>query len=182
MWPAGRRVLERCLPPGHQFCLGCYLCSATKSCLTLQPQGLQHIRLPCPPPSPRVCSDSCPLSQRCHLILCHPPLLLPSIFPRIRVFSSESALCSRQTKYWSFSCGFVLVAHVLEAEQWTTWTPVSGSLLKQSVLKVHPCGGGCQCLLLFKSEYRPFRWENRWTTCCLPTIRQRARAPVQNAL
>ena len=38
-----------------------------------------------------------------HLILCHPPLLLPSIFPSIRVFSNESALRIRQPKYWSFS-------------------------------------------------------------------------------
>ena len=37
-----------------------------------------------------------------HLILCH-PLLLPSIFPSIRVFSNESALCIRWPKYWSFS-------------------------------------------------------------------------------
>ena len=38
-----------------------------------------------------------------HLILCHPFLLLPSIFPSIRVFSSESALCVMWPKYWSFS-------------------------------------------------------------------------------
>ena len=38
-----------------------------------------------------------------HLILCHPLLLLPSIFPRIRVFSNESVLYIRWPKYWSFS-------------------------------------------------------------------------------
>ena len=38
-----------------------------------------------------------------HLILCCPPLLLPSIFPSIRVFSNESVLHIRWTKYWSFS-------------------------------------------------------------------------------
>ena len=38
-----------------------------------------------------------------HLILCHPPLLQPSMFPSIRVFSNESALCIRCPKYWSFS-------------------------------------------------------------------------------
>ena len=38
-----------------------------------------------------------------HLILCHSLLLLPSIFPSIRVFSNESALCMRWPKYWSFS-------------------------------------------------------------------------------
>ena len=38
-----------------------------------------------------------------HLVLCCPLLLLPSIFPNIRVFSNESALCIRWPKYWSFS-------------------------------------------------------------------------------
>ena len=38
-----------------------------------------------------------------HLTLCRPLLLLPSIFPSIRVFSNESALCIRWLKYWSFS-------------------------------------------------------------------------------
>ena len=38
-----------------------------------------------------------------HLILCHPPLLLPWIFPSIRVFSNKSVLCIRWPKYWSFS-------------------------------------------------------------------------------
>ena len=37
-----------------------------------------------------------------HLILCHPLLLLPSIFPNIRVFSNESVFCIRWPKYWSF--------------------------------------------------------------------------------
>ena len=38
-----------------------------------------------------------------HLILCHSLLLLPSVFPRIRIFSSESTLHIRWSKYWSFS-------------------------------------------------------------------------------
>ena len=78
------------------------------SCDSLRPHGLQHARVLCPPLSPRVCSDSCPLSQwwvmpSNHLILCHPLLLLPSILPSIRVFSSESALYIRWPKYWNFS-------------------------------------------------------------------------------
>ena len=40
-----------------------------------------------------------------HLILCRPLLLLPSVFPSIKVFSNESALCIRCPKYWSFSFG-----------------------------------------------------------------------------
>ena len=42
------------------------------------------------------------------LILCHPFLLLPSIFPSIRVFSSELALHIRWPKYWSFSFSFII--------------------------------------------------------------------------
>ena len=38
-----------------------------------------------------------------HLILCRPLLLLPSVFPCIRIFSNESTLCIRWSKYWSFS-------------------------------------------------------------------------------
>ena len=67
---------------------------------SLQPHGLQHARLPCPSPSPKSCSNSCPSS---HLILCCPLLLLPSIFPSIRVFSNESVFPIRWPKYWSFS-------------------------------------------------------------------------------
>ena len=38
-----------------------------------------------------------------HLILCHPLLLLPSVFPNIKVFSNKSVLCIRWPKYWGFS-------------------------------------------------------------------------------
>ena len=66
---------------------------------------MQHARPPCPSPTPGVYSSLCPLSQWCYptIILCHPLLLLPSNFPRIRVFSNESALCIRWPKYWCFS-------------------------------------------------------------------------------
>ena len=72
---------------------------------SLRPRGLQHTRLPCPSPTPGAYSDSYPLvvMPSNHLILCHPLLLPPSIFPSIMVFSSESVLCIRWSKYWSFS-------------------------------------------------------------------------------
>ena len=73
---------------------------------SLQPHGLQHPRLPCPSLSPRACSNSCPLSWWFHPTIstsCHPLLLLPSVFPSIRVFSNESALLIRWPKYWNFS-------------------------------------------------------------------------------
>ena len=72
---------------------------------SLQPYGLKHTRFPYPSPPLRICSNSCPFSQwwlSNHLILCH-PLLLTSVFPSIRVYSNELALCIRWPKYWSFS-------------------------------------------------------------------------------
>ena len=69
---------------------------------SLQPHGLQHARPPCPSPTPRAYSNSCPSSRWCHLILCRPLLLLSSIFPSIRVFSSESVLHIRWPEYWGF--------------------------------------------------------------------------------
>ena len=62
----------------------------------LQPHGLQDTRLPCPSSIESVMASN-------HLILCHPLLLPPLIFPSIRVFSNESVLCIRWPKYWRFS-------------------------------------------------------------------------------
>ena len=63
-------------------------------------------RLPCPSPSPRVHPNSCPVMPSNYFILCRPLLLLPSIFPSIRVFSNESALQIRWPEYCSFSFSF----------------------------------------------------------------------------
>ena len=66
----------------------------------------QHTRPPCLSPTSGVYPNPCPSSPVMpsnHLILCRPLLLLPSIFPSIRVFSNESALHIRWPKYWSFS-------------------------------------------------------------------------------
>ena len=80
-------------------------CSVAQLCPTLPPHGLQHVRLPCPSPSPELAQThvhrvgyaiqpSCPLP----LIL-----LLLSAFPSIRIFSSESALGIRWPNCWSFN-------------------------------------------------------------------------------
>ena len=83
----------------------CSCCSLAKSCPTLcdtmdcnkpgplsitNPQGLKFMSIELVMPSN-------------HLILCHPLILLPSIFPSIRILSNESALHIRWPKYWSFS-------------------------------------------------------------------------------
>ena len=70
---------------------------------TLWPLGLQHTRLPFTNSQGLLKLMSIELVMPSdHLILCHPLLLLPSIFPSIRVFSNESALRIRGPKYWSF--------------------------------------------------------------------------------
>ena len=80
-----------------------FSCSAMSNSLKLH--GLQHVRFPCPSISPRVSSNSCPLSQQWHLAILssHPLLLPPSIFSSIRVFPNELAFRIRLPKYWSFS-------------------------------------------------------------------------------
>ena len=71
---------------------------------SLQPHGLQHTRLLCPSLSPGVKLMSTEsMMPPNHLILCWPLLLLPSVFPSIRVFSNETALRIRWPKHWSFS-------------------------------------------------------------------------------
>ena len=90
--------------------VGCWLLfSRSVVPASLWPHGLQQARIPCPPSLP---TTSCSLLKlistesmvpSSHLILCRPFLLLPSVFPSIRVFSSESALRIRRPKDWHFS-------------------------------------------------------------------------------
>ena len=65
-----------------------YCWSVAQLYLTLKPSWLQHARLSCPSLSPRVCSNSCPLSRWCHPTIpsVAPLFLLPSIFPSISLF------------------------------------------------------------------------------------------------
>ena len=78
-------------------------CSVVSRCL--QPHGLQHSQPPWLHCLPEFTQTQSIESMRPsnHLILCCPLLLLPSIFPSIRVFSIESPFCIRERKYWSFS-------------------------------------------------------------------------------
>ena len=74
----------------------CYCCCSVVS-NSLWPHGLQHARLPCPSPSPTVCSSSCPLSQWCHPAIsrsvipfsCHQPFPASGSFPVSQFFTSH---------------------------------------------------------------------------------------------
>ena len=86
-----------------------------------------------------------------HLILCHPFLLLPSIFPSIRVFSNESVLCIRWPKYWSFSFSISpsnehpgLISFRMD---WVDLLAVQGTL--KSLLQHH----NSKALILWRSSF-----------------------------
>ena len=66
-----------------------------------------------------------------HLILCHPLLLLPSIFPSIMVFSNESSLHIRWPKYWSFSFNISL-SNEYSGLIWLVWFPCSPRVSQES--------------------------------------------------
>ena len=74
-------------------------------CDSLQPHGLQHIRLPCPSLCPRVCSNSCPLSQWCHPAISFSAILFfscPQSFPASGS-SPKSRLFISSGQFWNFS-------------------------------------------------------------------------------
>ena len=129
---------------------------------SLQPHTLQHARLPCPSPTPGACSNSSietgmPLN---YLILCHPLLLLPSIFSSIRVFSNESVLCIRWPKYWSFSFSISPSSEYSELISfridWFDFLAVQGTL--KSLLQHHSSKASIlQCSAFFMVQ---FSWSN----------------------
>ena len=101
---------------------------------SLQPYGLQLARLPCPSPTPGVHSDSCPLHRWCHpnIILCHPLLVLPSIFPSIKVFSNESVLHIRWPSIGVSASASVLPMNIQDwfPLGWTGWILQSKGLTR----------------------------------------------------
>ena len=112
-----------------------FSCSGVSN--SLPPYGLQHARLPCPSLSPRVFSNSCLLSRGMppnHLILCH-PLLLPSRFPSIRVFSNESVLGIRLAKVLGLQLqhqSFQWIFRVDFFKHWLVWSPCCPRCSKES--------------------------------------------------
>ena len=101
--------------------------SVAQSCLTLcDPMDCSTARLPCLSPTPGAYSNSCPLSWWCHPTVSSSVIPLssqPSIFPSIRVFSSESALRIRWPKYWSFSFNTIPSMNTQDwfPSGWTGW-------------------------------------------------------------
>ena len=74
---------------------------------SFQPYGLQHARLPCPSPTPRVCSNSCPPSQWCHPTISSFVVLFSSClqsFPASGSFPITQLFAIRYPKYWNVRC------------------------------------------------------------------------------
>ena len=91
---------------------------------SLPPHGLQHTRLPCPSPSPRACSNSCPLSQWCHLTISSsvaPFSSCPQSFPASRSLLQMAKVLElqiqHQTFQWLFRVDFL--------QDWLVWSPCS---------------------------------------------------------
>ena len=109
---------------------------------SLWPHGLQHARLPCPLPSPRACSNLCPLRWWYHSAISSSVFPFSSClqsFPAPKVFSNRSVLRVRWPKYWSFSFSIspsneysVLFSFRID---WLNLLAVQGSL--QSLLQYH---------------------------------------------
>ena len=131
---------------------------------SLQPHGLQHTRLPCLLPSLGACSN---LSRKLvmlteHLIFCRPLLLLPSIFPSVRVFSNQWIFPIRGPQYWSISfsislskecSGFIVqfssvtqscktICNLMDCS--TPCFPVHHQLLEHAQTHVHRVGDAIQ--------------------------------------
>ena len=100
------------------------------------------------PPKPMSIESVIPSN---HLILCHHPLLLPSIFPSIRVFSNESALRIRWPKYWSFSFNITPSNEhpglISFRRDWLDLLAVQGT--PKSLLQHHSSKASIQWLLAF---------------------------------
>ena len=108
-----------------------------------------------------------------HLILCHPLFLLPSIFPSIRVFSNELALCIRWPKYWSFSFSISSSNEYLELISfridWFDFLEAQGTL--KSLLQHHSFKASilqCSAFFMYITSIHDY-WKNRnfdWTDLC----------------
>ena len=133
---------------------------------SLRSCGLQHARLPCPSPTPGTYSNSCPSSMPSNrLIFCHHILLPHSLFPSIRVFSNESALCIRWPKYWSFSFSISLSNEysglISFRIDWLDLLAVQGTL--KSLLQYHSSKASiplCSAFFIAQLTCIHFYWKN----------------------
>ena len=121
---------------------------------SLWPHELQHARPPCSSPTPRVYPNPCSSSQWCHtnhLILCHPLLPLPSIFPSNRVFSNESALHIRCQSIGVSASASVLLMNIQDwfPLGWTGWINLQSKGLSRVFSNITVQASVLQCSFLY---------------------------------
>ena len=137
-----RGLLSRSVIPGRSRSVLSQFSSVAQSCPTLRPHGLQHVRLPCPSPTPGVYLNSCPLSQWCH------PTISPSVTPffsRLQSFpASGSFQMSQLFVSGGQSIGVSASASVLPVNiqdwfplGWTGWISVAVQGALKSLLQHH---------------------------------------------
>ena len=101
----------------------CFCWSVTQSCLTLWPHRLQHARLSCPSPPPRVCLNSCPLSWWCHPTISSSAIPFSSCFQSFQWVSCSHQVAKlklqpqHQSLQWIFRIDFLW--------DWLIWSPCS---------------------------------------------------------
>ena len=109
---------------------------------SFQPPGLQHARAPCPSPSPRVCPNSCPVSQWCH------PTILSSVIP-----------------FSCFQCfpasGSFLMSWLFASGSQSIGASASASILPMNIQSWFPLGL-TGLILLSKEPSRVFSWDESW--------------------
>ena len=88
-----------------------FICSVVSN--SFRPLGLQHTRLPCPSLSPRVCSNSCPLNQRCHptILSSVNPFFCPQSFPASGSFPVNWLLASGSQRIRASASASVLLSN-----------------------------------------------------------------------
>ena len=105
-----------------------------------------------------------------HLALCLPLLLLPSIFPSIRVFSNESALCIRWPKYWSFEVSASATSDCSIGISYSLF--LKSAILSLALAHVWNILSFTFLLLVFSRKFqiiflqRPFLYFHKWLTNC----------------
>ena len=136
---------------------------------SLWPHWLQHTRLLCPSSSPGECSNSCPLSQWCHPSISSSVIfLLPSIFPSIRVFSSESALLMGWPKYQSFSWTFFYRNQLI-----SSFTLKCSDEIRECLYFCGECVLDLPCVKWTEVKWRALRQcKAVWKPCSHPGMRE----------
>ena len=146
-----RNLILRSLPLIKDM-IYCYYCSITQSSSnnsnSLWPHGLQHTRLPCPSPSSGVCSDSCPLSQRCHPITSFsvtPFSSCPQSFPASGPFPMSQLFTSGGHSIGVSALALVLPMNIQDWSPlgWTGWISLQskGSSRVNTTVQKHQFSG-----------------------------------------